>query len=70
MNTEEVQLVARCEICQKGRSVGNHVSHANNKVKRVIYPNLQRTKVVVVGGTKRMNVCTRCIRSGAVQKAL
>ncbi len=59
----------RCEVCGKGRQVGNHVSHAHNKTKKVSYPNLQKVRVQKNGQTVRMNICTRCIRSGRVQKA-
>ncbi len=58
-----------CEICGKGRAVGNNVSHANNKTKRVFRPNLQRVRSVDdMGRVKRMKVCTRCIRTGLVKK--
>ena len=30
-----------CELTGKGRMVGNNVSHANNRTKRVFLPNLQ-----------------------------
>lgn len=59
-----------CEICGKGPSFGNNVSHANNKTRRVWYPNLQKVKAVSNGSVKSMKVCTRCIRSGHVTKAL
>ena len=49
--------------------VGNHVSHANNKTKRVFRPNLQTVRAVVNGATQRILACTRCIRSGLVTKA-
>ena len=55
-----------CEICGKGPTVGNNVSHANNKTKRRWYPNIQKVKAVRNGAVKRINVCTRCIRSGFV----
>jgi large subunit ribosomal protein L28 len=58
-----------CEICGKGRMAGNNVSHANNKTKTTWQPNLQSVKAVVNGQVKRIKVCTRCIRSGAVVKA-
>jgi large subunit ribosomal protein L28 len=58
-----------CEICGKGPSVGNNVSHANNRTKRRWLPNLQQVKAKVGGAVKRIRVCTRCIRSGLVQKA-
>jgi len=61
-----------CEVCGKGPVVGNKVSHANNKTKRQWFPNLQKIKVIdkKTGSIKRMKVCTRCIRSGSIQKAL
>ncbi len=60
-----------CDVCGKGPVVGNNVSHANNKTKRVWYPNLQKLQVVDdKGSVKRMKVCTRCLRSGFVRKAL
>lgn len=58
-----------CEICGKGRMVGNNVSHAHNKTRTSWQPNLQTVKAVVDGKVKRIKVCTRCIRSGAVVKA-
>ena len=48
--------------------VGNHVSHANNRTKRVFKPNLRRVRALVNGSPKRMRVCTKCIKSGRVTK--
>src|SRR3954467_6101821 len=62
-------IMARvCKICGKGRSVGNNVSHANNKSKRLWRPNLQRVKGNFDGQVKRALVCTDCIHSGRVNK--
>jgi large subunit ribosomal protein L28 len=58
-----------CEICGKTPSVGHNVSHANNKTKRRWLPNLQRVKAKMQGTVRYVRVCTRCIRSGWVQKA-
>ena len=58
-----------CTICGKSSGRGNHVSHANNKTKRVLHPNLQTVRAQVDGGTKSLKVCTRCIRSGKITKA-
>jgi large subunit ribosomal protein L28 len=58
-----------CAICGKQPSVGNSVSHANNRTKRRWRPNLQEVRAVVGGGVTRMLVCTRCIRSGKVKKS-
>jgi len=60
-------MARACEICGKRRSVGSNVSHANNKTKRLWRPNLQR--VQIGGGGRRVLACTRCLRSGRVQKA-
>jgi large subunit ribosomal protein L28 len=57
-----------CSVCGKGRQVGNQVSHANNKSKKVWEPNIQKVRTVCNGTTKREYICTRCIRSGFVQK--
>lgn len=62
-------MAATCEICGKGPSFGNNVSHANNKTKRRWNPNLQPVKAVQNGKVRKIKVCSRCIRSGAVVKA-
>jgi large subunit ribosomal protein L28 len=62
--------MAVCEICGKKRVVGNNVSHANNRTKRVFLPNLHRIRVQTKHGTKRIHVCTRCLRSGEIKKAV
>ena len=59
-----------CEICAKGMISGNAVSHSNRKTRRTWAPNVQSVRVVVNGAVKRMNVCTSCLRSGKVQRAL
>ncbi len=62
-------MARSCEICSKHRSVGNTVSHANNKSKRTWQPNLQRVHARVGTSARRLLVCTRCLRSGKVAKA-
>ncbi|HEX4461148.1 MAG TPA: 50S ribosomal protein L28 [Polyangia bacterium] len=57
-----------CEICSKGRLVGNKVSHSNIKTKKVQHPNIQRVRALVDGAPVRLRVCTRCLRSGLVTK--
>ncbi|NLI81968.1 MAG: 50S ribosomal protein L28 [Deltaproteobacteria bacterium] len=59
----------QCEFCGKTPQVGNNVSHANNKTKRVWHPNLQQVRHVdKEGRVRRVRVCTRCIRTGLVVK--
>jgi len=62
--------MAKCSICGKGPSFGNNVSHANNKTRKVWSPNVQRVKAVQDGAVRHISVCTQCIRSGKVVKAL
>ncbi len=59
-----------CQVCGKRPVSGNNVSHAHNKTKRRFMPNLQRIKVNYEGVNRRMRVCTRCIRSDRVAKAV
>ncbi len=61
-----------CEICGKKPSVGNNVSHANNRSKTSWHPNLQNLRCIdkKSGSIKKIKVCTRCIRSGFVKKAI
>jgi len=60
-----------CEACGKKTVFGNNVSHAHNVTSRTWRPNLQRVKVRVAGGGARhARVCTRCLRGGAVEKAV
>jgi large subunit ribosomal protein L28 len=60
----------KCEICGKGPSFGNNVSHANNKNRTVWHPNIQKVKTITKGTVATVKVCTRCIRSGLITKAL
>jgi large subunit ribosomal protein L28 len=62
-------MAKMCEVCGKAPVFGNRVSHAHNVSSRRWMPNLQRVRAIVNGAVRRINVCTRCIRSGKVQKA-
>ncbi|MCK5439027.1 MAG: 50S ribosomal protein L28 [Gemmatimonadetes bacterium] len=60
-----------CEVCGKKTMFGHNVSHAHNVTNRTWQPNLQKIRVKTPkGGTHRVRICTRCLRSGAVQKAV
>ena len=58
-----------CEICGKRPIVGANISHAHNVSKRRFNPNLQRVRALSGGQTKKMIVCTACLKSGRVRKA-
>jgi large subunit ribosomal protein L28 len=54
-----------CELTGKGRQVGNNVSHANNKTKRVLLPNLQNVTLLSEGQDRsfKFRVSTNGLRS-------
>jgi large subunit ribosomal protein L28 len=62
-------MAQRCQVCGRGPRAGNSISHAHNVTKRRFLPNLQKVRVRVGGRVVRQRVCTRCIRSGRIQKA-
>lgn len=62
--------MAKCFVCGKMRMAGQNVSHANNITKRNFKPNIQNVRALVNGRAKQVAVCTRCIRSGKVEKAV
>jgi len=66
---ESENMASVCEICGKGPSWGMSVSHSHRRTKRRWNPNIQRVRAVHNGGTKRINVCTSCIRAGKIVKA-
>jgi large subunit ribosomal protein L28 len=57
-----------CAICGKKPLVGNNVSHAHNITKRRFNPNLQSVRAKYNGKVQKMKVCTKCIKSGLVEK--
>ena len=57
-----------CEVCGKGTMSGMNVSHSHVKTKKTWKPNIQRVRAIVDGEIKRVNVCTRCLRSGKFQR--
>ncbi len=65
--------MAKCEICQKDMFFGRKISITRSQVSRRALvrqkANVRKVKVVVDGTPKTMHVCTRCLRSNAVQRA-
>lgn len=63
-----------CDICDKKPSVANYVSHANNRVKRWVYPNTQKMRYTVAAQplkkVYRGAVCTKCVKAGKVNKVI
>lgn len=61
-----------CEKCGKRPLVGNNVSHSNLKTKKRTLPNLQKVKVLLEDNktTKRIRICTSCLKKGKIKKAI
>ena len=62
--------MAKCSVCGKGTSFGNNRSHALNQTNRSYKANLKKVKIVENGTTKTAYVCTRCLRSNKVTRAV
>lgn len=61
-------MAKQCAICGKGTVTGRQVSHAHNVTSRTWEPNLRRVRAVIDGVSRRVRVCTRCLRSDKIQK--
>lgn len=59
-----------CEVCGKGVISGVQYSHSHRQTKRRWAPNIKSVKAIVSGTAKTISVCTRCLRSGKVQRAI
>lgn len=57
--------MAKCELTGKRRLVGNNVSHANNRTKKVQNPNVQKKRVYVPeeGRFVTLRISTRAMRT-------
>lgn len=62
--------MAMCDLCGKKVTFGLNVSHSNRKTNRMWKPNIRKVKAVVNGSNKTINVCSRCLRSGKVTRAV
>lgn len=61
--------MARCAICDKAAHFGNAVSHSHRRSNKMWKSNIKSVRCKVNGGTKKMYVCTSCLKSGKVERA-
>lgn len=65
--------MAKCEICQKDTLFGRKISITRSQVSRRALakqkPNVRKVRVIVNGTPCTKHVCSRCLRSGAVERA-
>jgi len=61
-----------CSVCGKKPQVANIVSHAKNRTKKWVYPNVHKMRYTIVGcSTGEVcagKVCTKCVKAKKVQK--
>jgi len=57
-----------CSVCGKHPSAGRNVSHSHRVTNRVIRPNIQKVHAVIDGTVKQVNVCTKCMKAGKIDR--
>ncbi|MBO6271917.1 50S ribosomal protein L28 [bacterium] len=60
----------QCEVCGKTPLKAAKLTFSHKQIVHRQTPNLQTVRVNVNGNTKKMTVCTSCLKAGKVQKAV
>ena len=67
---KSMAITSPIAICEKGAHFGNNVSHSHRKSPKMWKSNVKSVRVKTENGaTKRMYVCTSCLKSGKVERA-
>ncbi len=56
-------MSGKCDVCGKTTVFGHNVSFSKRRTNRMFKPNVQSKVMVINGVSKRVNVCTRCMRT-------
>ena len=62
---KEPLVAGKCDVCGKGPQFGHNVSHSKRRTNRMWQPNTHKATIVVKGAARRVNICTRCLRTAA-----
>ena len=66
--------MAKWAFCGKETRFGKQLSitrsHISKRTTRAVKPNLRTVKAVINGDVKRVPVCSKCLRSGKVTRAV
>ena len=66
--------MAKCAFCGKETSFGKQLSitrsHISKRTTRTVKPNLRSVRAFVNGEIKKVSVCSKCLRSGKVKRAV
>lgn len=63
-------MAKKCEICGKSDLKAAKLTFSHKQIVKRQSPNLQEIRANVNGQTKKITVCTSCLRAGKVQKAI
>ena len=63
-------MAGKCSICGKDKGTGYKISHSHIKTKRHWKPNTQKVKVLIKGTPRKIIVCTKCLKSGKIERAV
>ncbi len=63
--TETGAIVAKRGLAKSKGGVGRKVTGVS---KRTFKPNIQSVRALIDGETRRVKICTSCLRSGRIQK--
>ncbi len=63
-------MARKCDICGKGTTFGNTVSHSKNHSRRTWRPNLLEVRALSNGVVSNLKICTRCLKAGKVVKVV
>lgn len=56
-------MPGRCDLCGKSSQFGHNVSHSKRRTNRRWVPNIHPVTLTIAGESKRLNLCTRCLRT-------
>ena len=66
--------MAKCQLCDKSVRTGHRISITRSQVSRranrMWKPNVKKIRVNDNGTHKTVSICTRCLRSGKVTRAV
>ncbi len=66
-------MATKCDVCGKGTTFGRNIRHQHTgrwqrkapRTNRTFKANVQEKTVTIGGTTRRMHICTRCLRTTA-----
>ncbi len=72
VDLKEIIMARICVVCKKRPQVANLVSHAKNRVKRWVFPNVHKMRFKMAndpsGKVLQDKVCTKCVKAGKIKK--